>query len=383
MITIRPGSHTHNLITILSVSGEFPVRSLFLLGNQRVVRAQVHKLESVQSYRTEDGEKFYQGKLLQLSGKGADKTVRLFRPAVELLPILGLGAYEYYMEAFDEHRFSGDRLHYERHHRVAEAAAMMMRAGIEFRPYRLPPLQWSARQRVVPEGCSYYLSRGLKNISEGTSEANKIMFSRIVGAAFFHNEVYAVYNTRNALMKWQGKSEFKTLQDLIEIARLNALIDDTDSAILFGGSYDIALRSITDMEKHSRLDYRINSVYQHIHFIPLNEFGIRFLRLMMLPNWKSRLRDALFGDECQMGYFSVDCDAYLNDTFLFSHLDGDLARLVNIRDAAARDPDRFTVFCFPEQLSLVRSVLTKEVRIKLISIDDVEQALLEGDDAYE
>lgn len=146
MIALRPGSHTHNLITILSVTGEFPVRSLPLLGNPRVVRLQVHKLESAQSYRTEDGEKVFRGKLLQLSGKGAGKTVRFFRPGVEILPHLYDGAYEYYMNTFDGHRFCGEAIRIDRHHRVAEAVAMMMRAGIEFRPYLLPSLQKAERR---------------------------------------------------------------------------------------------------------------------------------------------------------------------------------------------------------------------------------------------
>ncbi len=383
MITIRPGSHTHNIVTILSATGEFPVQSLPLLGNPRVVRLQVHKLESAQSYRTEEGEIVYHGKLLQLSGKGAGKSVRFYRPGLELLPKLYEGAYEYYMAAFDQHRFSGDPLRIDRHHRVAEAAAMFMGAGVEFRPYLLPPLQKSERRRVVQDGCSFYLSRNLKCTSDAVPEATKTLFSRIVGGAFFNNEVYAVYNTRNALMKWLGKSEFKILYELTELARMNALVETVDSAILFGQSYDIALRSIADMDKHRRLYFRFNGVYQHIHFLTLDAFGIRLLKLMTLPNWKTRLREAMFGEDCLNEQYTVDCDAYIDNTYLFSHLDGDLARLLRVRDAILMEPQRYRVFCFPEQLSLVRTVLSDKASIKLISIDDVEQSLMEGGDENE
>ena len=44
MITVRPGSHAHDIITLLSVIGEFPVRSLYLLGNERVIKALVRRL---------------------------------------------------------------------------------------------------------------------------------------------------------------------------------------------------------------------------------------------------------------------------------------------------------------------------------------------------
>ena len=40
----RPGSQLRQLITMLSVVGEYPIRSLYLLGNERAYKALVHKL---------------------------------------------------------------------------------------------------------------------------------------------------------------------------------------------------------------------------------------------------------------------------------------------------------------------------------------------------
>lgn len=51
MITLRTGSHALNIITLLSVTGEFPMRSLKLLGNERVLKALVHKMTTPQDYR--------------------------------------------------------------------------------------------------------------------------------------------------------------------------------------------------------------------------------------------------------------------------------------------------------------------------------------------
>lgn len=39
MLYIRPGSQAQQLITLLSIVGEYPVRSLHLLGNERVYKA--------------------------------------------------------------------------------------------------------------------------------------------------------------------------------------------------------------------------------------------------------------------------------------------------------------------------------------------------------
>ena len=51
MITLRTGSHALNIITLLSVTGEFPMRSLKILGNERVLKALVHKMTTPQDYR--------------------------------------------------------------------------------------------------------------------------------------------------------------------------------------------------------------------------------------------------------------------------------------------------------------------------------------------
>jgi hypothetical protein len=44
MITIRPGSHVHTLLTVLSFVGEYPVTALGLLGSVRSYKDLIHKL---------------------------------------------------------------------------------------------------------------------------------------------------------------------------------------------------------------------------------------------------------------------------------------------------------------------------------------------------
>ena len=53
-LTVRPGSHVHRLITVLGLAGEYPVRSLGVLGNERTLRALVGKLSTTQELRNPD-----------------------------------------------------------------------------------------------------------------------------------------------------------------------------------------------------------------------------------------------------------------------------------------------------------------------------------------
>ena len=43
MVTVKEGSHVHQLMQLLAVAGEFPTASLHLLGNERVIKELVHR----------------------------------------------------------------------------------------------------------------------------------------------------------------------------------------------------------------------------------------------------------------------------------------------------------------------------------------------------
>ena len=69
MLHFRPGSQVHRLVTLLSVAGEFPARSLRLLGNERVYKALVHKLTQPQTFRHHQTGMDFTCRLLSISGR--------------------------------------------------------------------------------------------------------------------------------------------------------------------------------------------------------------------------------------------------------------------------------------------------------------------------
>ena len=130
------------------------------------------------------------------------KSLRLYKGALSLLHWLHPAAYGYYMDSFWEHHFPGDAAHRDRNHRVAEAVALCMSAGVEVLPYDLPRLQRGEIRKVTPAFPSLYLGRGIKKAFPG--EEKKTLFTRAVGALLYLGGCYAVYNARNAAMKWRG-----------------------------------------------------------------------------------------------------------------------------------------------------------------------------------
>lgn len=349
----RPGSQLRQLITMLSIVGEYPIRSLYLLGNERAYKALVHKLTTPETFRIPQTETELTTRLLTVTGKGNSRSVRFYKGALPILDWLHPDAYRYYMDAFWEHKFPGNAAHRDRNHRVAEAAAMCMRSGVECRPYMLPILQNRTITKRIPDVPCFYLAKELKKLGE--AEMNKTMFTRMVGTAYLGQRPYAVYNTRSAVMKWSGKGEFKTLHSVIEISRLNAGTDAAPAAILFGQSESVALKTLLESDTTKRPEFRFDAIYHNLYFIPMDEHGIRQLRLMTVPDWKERLLELLFDPEVRTydrGLFEYD--AKIGDAYVFSHLDGDLARLVRFKEAVQNQRGNYEVLCYPYQMTFIR-----------------------------
>lgn len=278
------------------------------------------------------------------------------------------------MAGFYNHRFPGGTAHRDRNFRVAEVIGMGLTAGIETRTYLLPRLQNQAILRITPNIPAFYLARDFKKINP--AEQNKTMFTRIVGAMFYPGGCYAVYNTRNAAMKWNGMGEFKALHSLMELARMNAGLQSIDSAILLGESYDTALTTLLESEKNRRLELRFDGIYRHIHFVPMNANGIRQLRLLTVPDWNEKLLDLLFDPDIRSynrGF--MEYDASIGDTCIFSHLDGDIARLIRFREALQMSAKHFEVLCFEDQVTFLREYLGPHITLKTIETAAVEAEL--------
>lgn len=373
MIYVRPGSQVHRLITILSVVGDFPIQSLHLLGNERVYKVLINKLTTKQDFQNPDTGEQFTGRLLNICGKGKWKSVRFFKGG---LPILRwFGAEEYYLNAFAGHDIPGDQDHRDRFHRVAEVVAMCMNADIEVRAYNLPALQQNGFDKHIPREPVLYLAKDIKRI--GKAEMNKTCFSRMVGALFSDTNCYALYNTRDAAMKWSGMGEIKAQQNLKSIAGANAQILSADSALLFADSDSVALDTLLEIGKNKRKDSHFDSIYRHVHAIPMNEYGVRLLRLFCIPDLNEKILDYLF-DPADRSYNqgSFEYDAYVDGIYVYSFLDYDLARLPRLRSALHDEPHlKVEILCYPQQMPLLDAYLGKLANLKIIELSQLEEEL--------
>ena len=283
MTTIKQDSHVYRLLTFLSYVGEYPLCSLQLLGSKEVWRKLIHKHSQRQEYRIPGHADKIICRLLLITGKGKSKSVRLSKGGQNILAIIHPNAALYYTQNYLRHNHAGETKRLDRFHRVAESAALIKLAGFETCPYELPQLQMVTIRKVVTDAPSFYISKELKYV--GDDDVNKTSFSRITGALFYPGGCYAVYNSRDYLMNWNGRGEAKVRLHLTEIARMNAAVDDVQSGILLGAEYEIAEITLRTLWKSKRAETEFNVIYDHLHFVPMNSFGVRLLKMLTSPDW--------------------------------------------------------------------------------------------------
>ncbi len=371
MIYIRPGSRVHTMLTLFSLVNEFPFRSLHLLGNERVYQKLVWEYSRPQTFCLSGTNQTITTKLFSISGKGKGKTIRIYKKAFPILE--WMGELDRYLDATCNHKFNTNHYHVDRNHRIAEVTTMMMRLGMEIHPDRLPPLCERRNQRrfIRP---TFYPSKVIKEIGE--NDLNKTCFSRVVGTLYTEDIAYAVYNTRDMLMKWNGGGEEKIQGALWDVTRRNTNINDIRTAILFGASEEIALQTLMESDRSRRHKRRFDSIYYHIHFIPLSEEGMRQLRILLIPDRKEQILSCLFDDsERILDFDSYEYDGRVDGVNVYVAFDGDLARLIRFRNSLGRTDRPNEVVCFPHQAEFLRQYLGKNIVIKTLSLDVLEKEL--------
>ena len=373
MMIFDVGNRFYKLITVLSIVGEYPMCSMELFGNKREYKKVVRNLTDIQTIRNSVTKEEMTCRVINISGRGKLKTIRLNRNALKLLDWIDVESSDYYMAAYNNSRFTGNEMNIRRNHRVAESVCLFLTAGANVIPYDIYPLQNKELKRAMPDTPSFYLARDIKRI--GGNEMNKTMFTRVTGALFSYGRCYAVYNTRDSVMKWSGMGEIKTVNNLTEICRYNSNIKSVDSAILMSDSFDKAMDTIIKSENQKKYELRFDAVYNHIYYVPLDEYGIRQLKIMLIPDWNERLSDLLFGDAYVRPEDRVfEYDAYIDDKYIFSFLDGDIARLIRFKEyAISDDSKKFEVVCYSHQIEILRLYMGEIVSYKRIDLERVEK----------
>ena len=154
MITLRPGSHVYRLLLLLAIAGEYPMRSLHLLGSSRTLEDLVHRLEHVQDFRTSTGADLGSCKMITTSGRGERRTIRLYKSALPPPADPPSGSPRTLFRHHSKSSFFWECGTYRAQPPSRRDGGDVV-ADVETRPFLLPVLQRRAIQQVVLDGASF------------------------------------------------------------------------------------------------------------------------------------------------------------------------------------------------------------------------------------
>ena len=319
MIHFEKGTLAWRLVEVISVCGEYPYRSLCILGNERELRGRVKQMSEPQKYRFENADRDVECCAFTLSGKGKMKNIRLRKEALPLLR--EIGTEEQYLRRFPPGSFRGDYSHIDRTHRNAEIIAMFYMAGVTVTEGREPLLAGAGQS-------FFMLAKGVK--SDSIDSINKTGFTRLSGVFYCGDIKYAVYNTRERAMRWDGGGERKVYELL-----------KADPYYGVGGAI-VFCRDLPTGFKVFRQEYiknstlRLSGIYGICQFFTFDRTGIASLRMFALPDWYDRVRETLFAN-CSLPHSGIGTpttfyDAYNGVNYLLLFADGNFGRLQEFRE---------------------------------------------------
>ena len=145
---------------------------------------------------------------------------------------------------------------------------------------------------------------------------------------------------------------------------------------MFGKDYDTALKMLEEMKRTRNMDNGLFNTFKDIFFVPMNDFGVRLLRVLTTWNWREQILDGLFDEEDRSfdrGSFTYD--AHVNGEFQMSFLDGNIRRLFHFREAILNRDLKCRVVCYHEQVEFVQKYLGDLVSLRTGKVDTVENWL--------
>ena len=380
MIRIKRGSHAYILLCFMGLVGELPYKSLHLLGNAQTVRRVVEKMCVKEEYINDETKEVFEVKAFIQSSAGNKHTIRLSKKALKLLDWVGMRGF--YEGVTYNCNMPGDEVHVCRNHRMAEVLFMMLRAGARYLPTTIPNLEYRSFDKLRIKSTCFYPSRLIKNMNK--DECVKLKYILALGAVISPYGSYVVYNTRDEAMRWNGIGEQKARMIIDNLANRNTAVEEVRSCLLFANNAQAILETLKNSLKKRAVKgkngrwYRetpvsVVDVYNDVHYIPLNETGIRMLRIMFLPNFQERIQKVIYTkslDKCWTVF-----DGRYNDKYYVNHFDGDIGRLYYLKGFLKDQKYKCTMICFDFQRDYLKSYLGNLVEYKVITIDQLEELL--------
>ena len=358
------------LLKAIGICGDYYFKSLFLVPGDHAWMLRVSRKLEKERY-------------ISRSGKGRLRKLRLTQRGIDLLTDLDEPIARQYKLMVDAENPAGDKKHVWRNLRLSETMQMMRQAGIKVACYEKPVLlplgdgdlpvnkkleasyQRKARSYSTAAGYPpmFYTSREMKECD--IEEKNKTDFTRMIGILVASGEVYGVYNMNTGFHHYKPDSENNARALLNDIARGNAWrtseddISNTISAksILIGRTIKVAkvlLEADAGVKIHP---FQLDVNFKTANFVPMDEEGIRLLKIMTQPDFKEKICKYIIPDDYSAKYMdlTMDVDGWDGTRYYYLFFDSDLKRLKKVKDGLIGQS--CTVACYPWQEEIIKAAI--------------------------
>lgn len=203
-----------------------------------------------------------------------------------------------------------------------------------------------------------------------------------MGILMTGSTVFVLYNTGDALMKWEYKTE----------VRLNALLQHhlyrkpyparpCIHAVMMGTGMDMALRLLTSTGGYKKSLFLLDTSYEHFHYVPNNPEGEILLQILASPQIRSQLNRLLLSDllpkKEDFPNFPIEHDALdQNGSPILLAYDFDLQRIKRFYIGLCAYDKTGNLICFDFQIPCLKDYFSDRVQFSSVDLYKVQRRFL-------
>lgn len=238
-------------------------------------------------------------------------------------------------------------------------------------------------QSRVPEPYAFYASTDMKSTTQYEDDIDnkegvkKINGSRSTGIYVSPGGVYTVYNIGKSKMKFMNYGELKMKFALETILHNSGKKQDIDSCVILYRGEEIFEKQFSESDSKNAWNIAsLDSIYEHIYMIPVDEHGREQLQIIGNPIWREQIINYCIAPEIRNdGLTTVPCDGYNKDTgeytMFFGIVDTHNLRIFVNKAEWEGNKEKFHIICFDYQQEMFERMYGKYCDIRTVSCDDV------------
>lgn len=370
--TLPPDTAAGMLLTLTALSGEFPT-------------ALVSRLPGGEAYKIRVIKRLKKDGLLRTYYADGLRGFRLTVVAKRLL----MESWPDYFDAWltgctETNTLKSEPLRRLRLHRMAEVLAAMYNAGVAVCPWEKPVL-FSPTPPAVGTQVEWPVYSSSREVKEIGPQRDKIRGSRATDVLLTRNDILAVYNTGDSVMKWERNSE-RRLEALLEMDigryRLPGQYTGVQpGAIVFGA--DMKMMSTLmgigggpcrSGPRHS--NFITEDYYNHFYYLTNSTHGEFVLQLLCQPEKKAVLDGILMQglSEPRLNWYA-EHDALDGDSPVLFGYTCDMPRIRRFAAALQIHGIKGWPYCFDFQGEALRQICGPNAEIRCMDFEKVERIL--------